>query len=212
MTVSPFLGIRTTYSIYSSVSLREESAEIPARFIVSTAWFKVFIKSRTSLKSLMGAFFCFFCQIRGICVFQKLLNELFALRNIEFFQCDVIECFLHLISGLQPEQSTRMALCELFLLQGASDSSGSRRSEAYWRAWIAPYRAFARFPPGLGHKHSSIFVWRQLFKKAEILALQISSREKIAVLRSSALMRMEGICVNPANRAARSRRSPAINS
>lgn len=82
------LGIRTTYSIYSSVSLREESAEIPARFIVSTAWFKVFIKSRTSLKSLMGAFFCFFAN-QGYLCFQKLLNELSLCETLSFpMRCD----------------------------------------------------------------------------------------------------------------------------
>lgn len=35
--LSPFLGIRMVYSIYSSVSQREEEAEMPERFMVSIA-------------------------------------------------------------------------------------------------------------------------------------------------------------------------------
>ena len=50
------LGIRTTYSMYSSVSLFTESASIPALRIVSTAWLRVFTNSLTSLTLCSGIF------------------------------------------------------------------------------------------------------------------------------------------------------------
>ena len=70
-------GMRTVNSMLSCVSVRRDSALMPASRMVSTAWFIVLTKMRTSLKSFITC-----GLVRGL-VIENRIDELFGLRHIQ---------------------------------------------------------------------------------------------------------------------------------